>query len=74
MTKLYHYITKGNNALKQGILSFANNPQADLHYYYKRTAAKQPTPELLNGWKIVLKAAAAPFAVFQSRYSGPRKA
>ena len=33
MTKLYHYITKGNNALKQGILSYANNPQADLHYY-----------------------------------------
>ena len=40
MTKLYHYITKGNNALKQGILSFANNPQADLHYYYKRTGGE----------------------------------
>ncbi len=64
MTKLYHYITKGNNALKQGILSFANNPQADLHYYYKRT----------GGETTVSKAAAAPSAVFQSRYSGPRKA
>ncbi len=35
--KLYHYIAKGNNALQQGILSLANNPQADLHYYYDRT-------------------------------------
>ncbi len=38
--KLYHYITKGNNALNQGILSFANNPQADLHYYLKRTGGE----------------------------------
>lgn len=35
--KLYHYITKGNTALKEGILSFAKNPDADLGYYYKRT-------------------------------------
>lgn len=37
MTKLYHYITKGNTTLTEGILSFAQNPQADLSYYYKRT-------------------------------------
>ena len=35
--KLYHYIAKPNTALKEGILSFANNPNADLHYYYKRS-------------------------------------
>ena len=40
MVKLYHYITKGNTALTQGILSFAKNPQADLHYYYKRTGGE----------------------------------
>ncbi len=38
--KLYHYITKGNTALRDGILSFAKNPQADLSYYYKRTGGE----------------------------------
>lgn len=38
--KLYHYITKGNSALKEGILSFAQNPNADLRYYYKRSGKK----------------------------------
>lgn len=37
--KLYHYITKGNNALEKGILSFAANPNADLSYYYQRSGA-----------------------------------
>lgn len=37
--KLYHYITKGNSALTDGILSFARNPQADLTYYYRRSGA-----------------------------------
>ena len=35
--KLYHYISKPNTALKEGILSFANNPNADLRYYFKRS-------------------------------------
>ena len=35
--KLYHYITRPNTALKDGILSFAKNPNADLRYYYKRS-------------------------------------
>ena len=35
--KLYHYIAKPNTALEEGILSFAKNPNADLHYYYKRS-------------------------------------
>ncbi len=35
--KLYHYISKGNSALEDGIFSFANNPQAELSYYYKRS-------------------------------------
>lgn len=35
--KLYHYIAKPNTALKEGILSFAKNSNADLHYYYKRS-------------------------------------
>ena len=30
--KLYHYISKPNTALNEGILSFANNPNADLRY------------------------------------------
>ena len=37
---LYHYITKGNTAISEGILSLANNPKADLHYYYKRTGGE----------------------------------
>ena len=35
--KLYHYIAKPNTALKDGILSFAKNPNADLRYYFKRS-------------------------------------
>ena len=35
--KLYHYIAKPNTALKEGILSFAKNPNADLRYYFKRS-------------------------------------
>lgn len=38
--KLYHYVTKGNNVLQKGLLSFANNPNADLRYYFKRTGGK----------------------------------
>ena len=49
MTKLYHYITKGNTALTEGILSFAKNPQADLHYYYKRTGG-QTTHDGIVKW------------------------
>lgn len=37
--KLYHYITKGNNALEKGILSFAENPKAELSYYEKRSGS-----------------------------------
>lgn len=44
--KLYHYITKGNNALEKGILSFAGNPNADLHYYFKRTGGKTTHKEI----------------------------
>lgn len=35
--KLYHYITKGNNALEKRILSFAANSDADISYYIKRS-------------------------------------
>lgn len=47
--KLYHYITKGNTALQNGILSFAQNPQANLHYYYKRTGG-ETTHEGIVKW------------------------
>lgn len=46
--KLYHYITKGNTALQDGILSFAKNPNADLHYYYKRTGGKTTHAEIIK--------------------------
>lgn len=46
--KLYHYITKGNDALQKGILSFANNPNADLHYYYKRSGGKTTHAEIVK--------------------------
>lgn len=35
--RLYHYVAKGNTVLTDGILSFAQNPHADLSYYYKRS-------------------------------------
>ncbi len=46
--KLYHYITKGNSALTEGILSFAKNPSAELSYYYKRSG--QTTHEGIVNW------------------------
>ena len=48
MTKLYHYITKGNTALTDGILSFAKNPDADLRYYYKRTDGKTTHDDIVK--------------------------
>ena len=44
--KLYHYITKGNNALEKGLLSFAKNPNANLHYYYERSGGKSTHKEI----------------------------
>lgn len=44
--KLYHYVTKGNDVSQKGLLSFANNPDADLHYYYKRTGGKTTHKEI----------------------------
>lgn len=37
MTRLYHYVAKGNTVLTDGLLSFARNPNADLGYYFKRS-------------------------------------
>ena len=44
--KLYHYVAKGNNVLRKGLLSFAKNPYADLHYYFKRTGGKTSHKEI----------------------------
>lgn len=44
--KLYHYVAKGNNVLQDGLLSFAKNPNADLHYYFKRTGGKTTHKEI----------------------------
>jgi hypothetical protein len=46
--KLYHYIAKPNTALNEGILSFANNPNADLKYYHKRSG--ETTHEGIVKW------------------------
>lgn len=35
--KLYHYVAKPNDVLEKGILSFVNNPDADISYYTKRS-------------------------------------
>jgi hypothetical protein len=37
---VFHYISKPNNASQVGILSLAQNPFADLSYYYKRCGTK----------------------------------
>ena len=44
--KLYHYVTKGNNVLEKGLLSFANNPNANLRHYFKRTGGKTTHKEI----------------------------
>lgn len=44
--QVYHYISKGNNALEKGILSFAANPNADLSYYFKRSGGKTTHSEI----------------------------
>ena len=41
--KLYHYVTKENNVLDVGLLSFANNPNADINYYVKRSGKTTKT-------------------------------
>ncbi len=41
--KLYHYVTKPNTVLSAGLLSFAANPNADLHYYCGRSGATTHT-------------------------------
>ncbi len=46
--KLYHYVARPNTAQKQGILSFAKNPDADLRYYYKRSG--ETTHEGIVKW------------------------
>lgn len=38
--KLYHYVTKGNHVMKEGLLSISKNPKADINYYIKRSGAK----------------------------------
>ena len=37
MMYLYHYVAKGNTVDRDGLLSFARNPNADLNYYFKRS-------------------------------------
>lgn len=34
---LYHYVAKGNTVEREGLLSFARNPNADLSYYFKKS-------------------------------------
>lgn len=38
--KMYHYVAKGNDVFSRGILSFAENPSANLRYYFNRTGGK----------------------------------
>ena len=45
--KLYHYVARPNNVLKEGLLSFAANPNADLHYYEKRSGGKTTHQEIV---------------------------
>ena len=38
--KLYHYVAKPNNAVREGIFSFAKSPNVNLNYYMKRSGCK----------------------------------
>lgn len=46
--KLFHYVKKGNDVLEKGLLSFAANPNADLHYYEKRSGGKTTHTEIVQ--------------------------
>lgn len=46
--KLYHYVLRPNNVLKEGILSFANKKNADLSYYVRRSG--KTTHEEICAW------------------------
>ncbi len=41
--KLYHYVAKPNTVLTEGLLSISANPNADLHYYLKRSGKSTHT-------------------------------
>jgi len=45
--KVYHYAPKGNTVLEKGLLSFAQNPDANLKYYIRRSGT--------NTFKGILK-------------------
>src|SRR5574344_878801 len=70
--KLYHYISKPNTALSEGILSFAKNPNADLSYYYKRTGVTTHK-DIVTWFENCLKAEVVPSEAFQSLFNGPKK-
>ena len=46
MSFMYHYVARPNEVLKEGLLSFAANPKADLSYYFKRSGGKTTHAEI----------------------------
>mgnify|MGYP003214686101 CR=1 FL=1 len=67
--RLYHYVAKGNTVLTDGILSFAQNPHADLSYYYKRSGETT----YVSGWNGVLKEEVVLSELFLSQYNTLKK-
>ena len=52
--QLYHYVAKGNTVLTDGILSFAQNPHADLAII-TNAPVKPHITGYVSGWNGVLK-------------------
>ncbi len=46
--KTYHYVTKGNHVLQEGIYSFSKSPHVDLNFYTKRSG--QNTQQGISQW------------------------
>lgn len=70
--KLYHYITKGNSALTEGILSFVKNRRRLT--IITNGADKPPMRALSTGLKAVLPAAVVPSGLFPNQSNGQTKA
>ena len=72
MMHLYHYVAKGNTVERDGILSFARNPNADLSYYIKRSG-KTTHAEIVNWFERKFDGRSRGIRAFPSRIQPAEK-
>ena len=72
MMYLYHYAAKGNTVERDGILSFAQNPNADLSYYFKRSG-KTTHAEIVSWFESKFDGRSRGIRAFPSRIQPTEK-